>query len=206
MALLATEKKSRVALPLLLLAPAPTLRFALFIAALTSDPPVPFNAEIAKLAVSSTASVTVAFPLMNEDSVSDADRLLSIEDCHRSSNQSALKSIREAQKAGYVYAPLIHDTTARYRVAGAKDSRSEFSGTHGIDAGTKELSCDILLESHRRTGLPFTFDVYLDAPPIATARTASTFMIITCTLSIEATIVSPTVLLSETEGVCMPVQ
>ncbi len=90
----------------------------------------------------------------------------------------------------------------------AKDSRSEFSGTHGIDAGTRKLhvSCDILLEGHRRPGLPFTFNVYLDAPPIATARTASTFMIITCTLSIEATIVSPTVLLSETEGVCMPVQ
>jgi len=80
-----------------LLAPPPTLRFALFIAALTNDPPVPFKTEIAKLAVSSTASVTVALPLMNEDSVSDADRLLSVEGCHRGSNQSALKSIREAQ-------------------------------------------------------------------------------------------------------------
>jgi len=95
--------------------------------------------------------------------------------------------------------------TARYRVAVAKDSRSEFSGTHGIDAGTRELSCDILLERHRRPGPPLTFAMYLDAPPIATARTACTFMII-CALSVEASLASSTVLLSETEGVCMPAQ
>lgn len=62
-------------------------------AILANDPPVPFNAEIAKLAVSSTASVNVALPLMREVAVSEREEVRL--PLHRGSNQFAEKSKRE---------------------------------------------------------------------------------------------------------------
>ena len=55
--------------------PPPVYRlFIVPIAALANDPPVPLIAEIARLAVSSTASVTVALPEMKDVRVSEAER------------------------------------------------------------------------------------------------------------------------------------
>lgn len=58
-------------------------------AALASDPPVPLIADTAKLAVCSTTSVRVAFPLKYAAAVSDTALVLMFQ---RGSNQSALKS------------------------------------------------------------------------------------------------------------------
>lgn len=63
-------------------------------AALAIEPPVPFMADIAKLAVSTMASVKVAFPLIMDVIVSDTD-VLCVEGFHRGSNQSAWKSNNE---------------------------------------------------------------------------------------------------------------
>jgi hypothetical protein len=72
--------------------PVAILCFAPSIAALTSDPPVPFRAAKAKLAVSITASVSVALPLNRKVAVS----LIEVDaPVHRGSNQSAEKSRRE---------------------------------------------------------------------------------------------------------------
>lgn len=68
------------------------LFFALSSAALASDPPVPFSAEIAKFAVSLSSSVTVELPLSSELAASVS---LVVEGCHRGSNQFAWKSKRE---------------------------------------------------------------------------------------------------------------
>lgn len=62
-------------------------------AALASEPPVPFKADTAKPAVSHTISCSVAFPLKACESVSDTGAV----GCHRGSNQSELKSRREKQ-------------------------------------------------------------------------------------------------------------
>lgn len=64
-------------------------------ARLASEPPVPFTAAIAKLAVSLSSSVTVELPPNKELAVSV---ILLVEGCHRGSNQSAWKSKSENTK------------------------------------------------------------------------------------------------------------
>ena len=73
-------------------APSAICRFTPSMAALASEPPVPLIADAAKLAVCSTASVSVVFPLKYDVAVSGKDVA---EPLHRGSNQSALKSKRE---------------------------------------------------------------------------------------------------------------
>lgn len=63
------------------------------IAALANEPPVPLIAETAMLAVSTSASVNVALPPMNEAVVLDMEPTKS--PLQRGSNQSAEKSKRE---------------------------------------------------------------------------------------------------------------
>lgn len=73
--------------------PASNLFLTLSIAVLASEPPVPLMADMARLAVSSTAWLNVALPLNRFDAVSDieADML----PFHRGSNQFAEKSNSE---------------------------------------------------------------------------------------------------------------
>lgn len=74
------------------------------IAALANDPPVPFTAESAVLAVSSTACESVVLPLRKEAPVSDiaVEKLPS----HLGSNQSALKSKREKTRTNRSIEPV----------------------------------------------------------------------------------------------------
>jgi len=72
--------------------PPPALLFSPSNAALARLPPVPLIAAMARLAVSASTSVAVAFPESKELAVSV---MLVVEGCHRGSNQSALKSKRE---------------------------------------------------------------------------------------------------------------
>lgn len=75
------------------LSPPANFLLAPSMAALASDPPVPFKADTAKPAVSQTISCNVALPLRACESVSDTGTV----GCHRGSNQSELKSSREKQ-------------------------------------------------------------------------------------------------------------
>ena len=88
---LRASKPVLAAVPFALLPPV-NLLLMLSIAVLAKDPPVPFIADIAMLAVSIKTSVSVAFPLRYELAVSDGDTL-SLD--HRGSNQSAPKSKSE---------------------------------------------------------------------------------------------------------------
>nr|POF17707.1 hypothetical protein CFP56_13119 [Quercus suber] len=108
------------------------------IAALANDPPVPLMADTARLAVSIIASVIVAFPLTNEDSVSDA---LSVLGCHRGSNQSALKSKRAKTKRSEVEPSFVSRTCLTLWTSNSVEPNSDVFGSSYVIIDVQETRC-----------------------------------------------------------------